>query len=327
MFDQYHYSLTIAEMTVEVVSVDARMALRLDSPQKRFQVQDARPDVRIEAAFGYTTTPRDPLIFDTNGVWKVYCRDGSFQFTFSSPALGPLPYKTARFNKAFSCGKVFLHRPYFPAALEADPLEWPLDEVLISHLLGLGNGVELHAAGLIDADGRGHLFVGHSGAGKSTMTRLWEGEPGVVILSDDRIILRRKEDRFLMYGTPWHGDARHASPASAPVSAIYLLAHGNATRPAPLASPQALARLFTMSVSAFYSQDAVDFTLGFISRLVDVVPCFALPFVPDRRVVDLVLGADIPAQVKPSALPLARFKFGPRTGDDREENCPEVNVA
>ena len=54
MFDQYHYSLTIAEMTVEVVSVDARMALRLDSPQKRFQVQDARPDVRIEAAFGYT---------------------------------------------------------------------------------------------------------------------------------------------------------------------------------------------------------------------------------------------------------------------------------
>jgi hypothetical protein len=291
MTDRHRYSLTIAETTVEVVSIDAEMVLGLGGAQKRFQTEGARPDVRIEAAFGHTALPREPPIFDANGVWKVYCRNGSFHFTFSSPGYGPLPYKTARFNADFSYGEVIIHRPYFPTAREMDPLEWPLDELLMGHLLGLGKGVEVHAAGLIDAQGRGHLFVGHSGAGKSTMTRLWEGEPDVLILSDDRIILRLKEGTFLMYGTPWHGDARHASPRSAPVTALYLLEHGDTTQLTPLTASLAGVRLFTMSIPAFYCQDAVAFTLDFINRLVEAVPCFALPFVPDKRVVDLLLGS------------------------------------
>jgi len=291
MTDQHVYSLTIAETTVEVVSIDAEMILELGGAQKRFEAEGARPDVRIEATFGHTALPREPLIFDANGVWKVYCRNGFFHFTVSSPGYGPLPYKTARFNADFSYGEVIVHRPYFPTAREADPLEWPLDELLMGHLLGLGKGVEVHAAGLIDAQGRGHLFVGHSGAGKSTMTRLWEGEPDVVILSDDRIILRLKEGTFRMYGTPWHGDARHASPASAPVTALYLLEHGDTTQLTPLPAPQAVARLFTMSIPAFYCWEAVAFTLGFISRLVEAVPCFALPFVPDKRIIDLIVGS------------------------------------
>jgi hypothetical protein len=285
------YSVTIAETTVAVVSIDPELRLSIEGARQRFQAEDDCPDVRIEAAFGCTAAPPDPPIFDTGGLWKVYCRDGSYLFTFSSPALGPLPYKTARFNRDFSCGKVYLHRPCFPGR-RVDPLAWPLDELLIGHVLGLGGGVELHAAGLIDAEGRGRLFVGHSGAGKSTMTRLWEDRPGVVILSDDRIILRLKEGRFVMYGTPWHGDAQHASAQSAPVFAIYLLDHGNATRPRALDPVQAAARLFTMSLTAFYSEKAVAFTLGFINRLLEAVPCLALPFVPDRRVVDLLLSSE-----------------------------------
>ena len=38
-----------------------------------------------------------------------------------------------------------------------------------------------------------NLFVGHSGAGKSTTTRLWTAREDVEVLSDDRIIVRRDE--------------------------------------------------------------------------------------------------------------------------------------
>ena len=284
-----HYFLRIAEITVEVDSVDGTITLHVRGPQKQFHVSDTAPDLRIEAAFGHTKIPREPPIFDTGGIWKVYHQNNSYQFTFSSPIFGPLPYKIAQFNEDFSFGKVFLHRPYFPIGAEPDPLQWPLDEILISHLLGLGTGVELHAAGIVDACGRGHLFVGHSGAGKSTMTRLWEDHPGVVVLSDDRIIVRYKEGAFRMYGTPWHGDARHALPASAPLFTINLLEHGDTTRLIPLAAPQAVPLLFTMSIAAFYSQEAIDFTLGFLNRLADTVPCFALPFVPHGNVLDGIL--------------------------------------
>ena len=297
------YFLTIAETTVEVSSIDPEMSLQLGETEKRFQAANALPDLQIEASFGTTAIPHVSSIFDTGGVWKVYCQNDSYLFTFSSPVFGPLPYKTAEFNAGFSCGRVFLHRPYFSDSYQGDPLKWPLDEVLISHLLGLGRGVELHAAGLVDARGRGHLFVGHSGAGKSTMTRLWEDHTGVVILSDDRIVLRRKAGQFVMYGTPWHGDTRHAAPASTPVSAIYLLEHSDTTRLIPLSAPQAVARLFAMSIAAVYCREAVEFTLGFLNRLADIVPCFALPFVPDTCVKDFVLNGGVAARTNSATYP------------------------
>src|SRR5207237_1133299 len=71
------------------------------------------------------------------------------------------------------------------------PLEYPLDELLITNWLSCGRGVEVHACGLVDRESGGHLFLGHSGAGKSTTTLLWKKLRDVRVLSDDRIILRK----------------------------------------------------------------------------------------------------------------------------------------
>ena len=60
------------------------------------------------------------------------------------------------------------------------------------HRLACGQGLEVHAVGIVDEIGRGHLFLGHSGAGKSTTARLWLEQPEIRILSDDRIVLRRQ---------------------------------------------------------------------------------------------------------------------------------------
>ncbi|HYM76014.1 MAG TPA: hypothetical protein VE377_08555 [Candidatus Dormibacteraeota bacterium] len=61
------------------------------------------------------------------------------------------------------------------------------------HRLTQEKAIELHGAGIVRADGIGNLFVGHSGAGKSTTTRLWTEREDVEVLSDDRIIVRRDE--------------------------------------------------------------------------------------------------------------------------------------
>src|SRR5207237_1422736 len=53
--------------------------------------------------------------------------------------------------------------------------------------------IELHGCGIVGPGGASNLFVGHSGAGKSTTTRLWTALGGVEVLSDDRIIVRRDE--------------------------------------------------------------------------------------------------------------------------------------
>ena len=52
---------------------------------------------------------------------------------------------------------------------------------------------------------------------------------------------------------------------------------------------------------------------GFISQLVEAVPCLQLAFVPDKRVIDLVLGSPVS-----KARPLVLLKHWPGNGDSRE---------
>ena len=56
--------------------------------------------------------------------------------------------------------------------------QYPLDELLIMHRLTREKAIELHGSGIVRADGIGNLFIGHSGAGKSTTTRLWTEREG-----------------------------------------------------------------------------------------------------------------------------------------------------
>ena len=100
---------------------------------------------------------------------------------------------------------------------------------------------------------RRYLFVGQSGAGKTTMARLWLAEPGAVILSDDRIVLRSELDGVWMYGTPWHGDAPLASPRRARLARLFFLRHDTSNAITSVSGSRAAARLFAASFPPFHS--------------------------------------------------------------------------
>ena len=256
---------------------------------EKFLAAPSDPDSTVTAGWGDPggTSPAE-LVFDSGGVWKLY-RDGTrHRFLFSSPALGPLPYKEATFEADFSSGEVTLRRACFQSAQGLWPLEYPLDELLLQGLLARGRGAEIHACGVADPSGRGLLFVGQSGAGKTTMARLWEGVPGITVLSDDRVILRRVGDSFTMYGTPWHGEAALAEPASAPLASVFFLEHSAANTLMPLRGAAAATRLFTCGFPPFHDRDGLDFTLSFFAEMAAEVPCHELRFAPDKQVVEFV---------------------------------------
>jgi hypothetical protein len=204
--------------------------------------------------------------------------------------MGAIPYKVAEFEKNGARGKVFLHRPYFDPGQPVDPLEYPLDELLLIHLLGMGKGVEMHACGVIDSLGQGHLFLGQSGAGKTTLARLWEKKPGVAILSDDRVVLRKIDGKFWIFGTPWHGEGRMSSPCRAPLRRIYFLQKGEKNEFIPQRFAASIGCLFACSFLPFYNPQAVDFSLTFYEEAVKKVSCGNLRFFPDERVIDFIAG-------------------------------------
>jgi hypothetical protein len=135
-------------------------------------------------------------LFDSGCTWRLYEDDDGFQFDFHVAAFGEQPYKRLLVNSGFSQAILQMNRESFSSGTRTlSPWDYPLDELLIMHRLTQEKAIELHGCGIVRWDGTGDLFVGHSGAGKSTTTRLWTEVEEVEILSDDRIIVRRDEAR------------------------------------------------------------------------------------------------------------------------------------
>lgn len=68
--------------------------------------------------------------------------------------------------------------------------------------------VLIHASVVIDQN-YGYAFLGKSGTGKSTHSRLWlDHIPGISLLNDDNPAIRIVNDKTFIYGTPWSGKTK-----------------------------------------------------------------------------------------------------------------------
>lgn len=98
---------------------------------------------------------------------------------------------------------------------------------LVARRLLLSGGLLVHSAA-VGLDGRGYLFAGESGAGKSTMARLAlaAGHP---VLSDDLNAIVPDGDSFRLVPLPFRGDLRREqlSAASMPLYALIRLEKGS----------------------------------------------------------------------------------------------------
>lgn len=262
-----------------------------------------------------TKPPRRPsaVHFDSEGLWSVKVDDQGHEFVFSSPAYGPVPYRVARINQDFSAGEIHLHEPYWRDRAAINPLEYPLDELLLVHLLARhALGAELHGCGIVAAPrlgaGLGHsatkghpqrlpppapamtagaqLFLGQSGAGKTTLARLWARQQGAgCILSDDRLVVRRAGDRCVVYGTPWHGDGGFSRPGPAtPLRRIFFLKQASANAARALSRAEATARLFSCSFVPNYLRSDVERGIETLATIASAVPCYELSFSADPSV-------------------------------------------
>jgi hypothetical protein len=274
-----------------------------------FRVESAGIDISLDVGW-VSNLPhyRDTPLFDSGATWAVYRADNGFRFDFQSPVFGGRVYKRLRVDECFSQAQLQMSEAcYATFPLEATPLEYPLDELLIMHRLTQERAIELHGVGIVGPEGAANLFVGHSGAGKSTTARLWTGLRDVKILSDDRIIVREhvrehirehvRENvgenvdatQMFMYGTPWHGEAHFALAQRAPLQRIFILEHGRGNLLTRLTRSQMVAELFARAFVPFHRHDYVETALSVLERLADSVPGYRYSFEPDERAVQRIL--------------------------------------
>jgi hypothetical protein len=166
---------------------------------------------------------------------------------------------------------------------------YSIDSLLrIVHTLVLAQqgGFLLHSASAI-RNGKAFLFAGVSGAGKTTISRLAPAD--ATLLTDEISYVRRLNDDYIAYGTPFTGElARLGENTSAPVAALYLLAQGGENHIDSIGPADAGRELLANML--FFADDPIMVRQAFQSAcdFVERVPVKRLTFVPDARVWELI---------------------------------------
>jgi hypothetical protein len=239
-------------------------------------------------------------LFDSGITWELHETDSGFQFDFHLAPFGARSFKRLLVDNSFRDATLQLNDECLSDfRWRVPPLGYPLDELLIMHRLTQERAIELHGVGIVGPDGASNLFVGHSGAGKSTTARLWTSLHKVDILSDDRIIVRESPARELrpgddprqifMYGTPWHGEGCFALPQRAPLKRIFILEHGKGNVLTRLTRSQMVGELFARAFVPFHRHEYIENALSFLEQVADSIPCYRYSFEPDERAVERIL--------------------------------------
>ena len=199
----------------------------------RIRVEGDRLVQRIEALSGFS-------VFKTKSGSEPLCR---FIATHNqAPAFEQVYYRSeidgivSRFGR-YTDGYVF--DMTFP---DAEPLSmWMIQDARIAYFTGnfapillrfacwIAYGVAATPLGTVAihtsticCQGKAVFFLGESGTGKSTHTRLWrENIEGAVLLNDDSPILRIIDGKPWVYGSPWSGKTPCYKNESYPLAACY----------------------------------------------------------------------------------------------------------
>lgn len=285
------FALDIAEIVIEISSDRPLDSALLERQYAHFLTTKAGT-VHLQAHYGMDpdfSIAEARLIFDSGAVWRLYHLDGQSIITLRDSGPDEKPYLTAVFTPDFSQGALFLNHPGLNDSVPfvRGPLLHPLPEILTVCLLAQGRGVMIHACG-IDDHGSGYLFSGHSGNGKSTLGKLWVQSGQGKILNDDRIILRERDGQIWMYSTPWHGTYPEFTAASLPLKQVFFLHHSPQNSVKSAKGRLAAAGLMARSFPTAWDADGMTFTLDFLTRVAEQIPCHDLYFVPDTRVIEKI---------------------------------------
>ena len=141
--------------------------------------------------------------------------------------------------------------------------------------------LEIHASCTVK-DGKGFLFLGKSGTGKSTHSRLWlKNVPGSWLLNDDNPVIRVVDGVPRVYGTPWSGKTPCYIADDYPVGAVVRINRAPHDAIHKMELMEAFASLYSSSSGLRAIKEVADGLFNTVSGVVQAVPCYLLDCLPD----------------------------------------------
>lgn len=237
-------------------------SLRVVYPHTLFLEHAEAADCTIRCRFGEPARFRSAPLFAAKTVWELRQDDEGQQQVFferreQDGQLRPLMSLTVA--PSFERAELVRRQVDGESSILVG---YPVDEYLVARSLARKGGVILHASS-VATDAGALLFLGHSGAGKSTMAEL-ASACAAEVLSDDRTIVTVEHGVATAWGSPWHGSCSKSSPVGAPIAAIFLLVQASRNEFHRIDTSRAFSEMFVRVY-----QPTID--VGEVERVVDVL--------------------------------------------------------
>ncbi len=150
--------------------------------------------------------------------------------------------------------------------------------MMLYALATAGKDTLLFHAVVVSCAGKGYLFLGPSGEGKSTHARLWlEHVEGTELVSDDFPVVRDG----VVYGSPWSPITPCYRNVSYPIGGIVVLSQAPYNKIHRLSGLEAYMNLFVSASKGFDTRNA-DGLHQTEERLASTIPMWHLECLPDE---------------------------------------------
>lgn len=207
---------------------------------------------------------------------------------YSMPDGGMTVHLTA--PSGMECCRISMERGFrrAKAVMGGTPAErrYGLDTalMLLYAFASAGRDTLLIHASAVEYAGKAYLFLGKSGTGKSTHTRLWtENIAGAALLNDDNPIIRVKDDGIYVYGSPWSGKTPCYLNRKVAAGAFVRLHQAPYNDIRPLHGIKAYAALLPSCSCMKWDMAMSEGVHRTLSRVIERVAVYDMDCLPDRE--------------------------------------------
>lgn len=143
-------------------------------------------------------------------------------------------------------------------------------------------------ASVVKCDGCGYMFLGRSGTGKSTHSRLWlESVEGTSLLNDDNPVIRIIGGEVHVFGSPWSGKTPCYINEELPLQAVVRLSQAPSNKVSRLGKLQSYASLMPACSCARWDRASMDNLHKTVEKVISKVGCWHLDCLPDHEAAGL----------------------------------------
>ncbi|MDO4496429.1 MAG: hypothetical protein Q4B58_01140 [Bacteroidales bacterium] len=142
----------------------------------------------------------------------------------------------------------------------------------------------LFHASVVACRGKGYLFLGKSGTGKSTHSSLWlKHVPGCELVNDDNPVVGIRQGKVVVYGSPWSGKTPCYRDVSYEVGAFVQIARDKVNLITSMDAVQAFVTLLPACSGVKWDKQLYRSQCDAITELVERTKVFLLNCRPDAE--------------------------------------------